>query len=1060
MIYISCSQGYSTSKSQISITFPVYQTGQLPQIGSDSQDGSWGLADPLVKSEINCWAILISGPEPEMSSSQCMIGRTDTSPQIPLRMIPVGVIHGGYKAGESITLDVLSGERRNFYLFGFKASPLNFCMDFNQSMQEGFLSNPYLVAIQEGVDLRPGVSTQVDFIPELISTQRVDDCNGPAFLHQKFEPYHPQGLPYLGDGSDGILEVPLGSTMDLETTIGDKGVPLVTIDKITSTIKISSEEAIVVPESSWDGKIASNDLVNLYVNSAKNGKTKMLYRIDGVTKQMIPLKTVDVDSLNSPTYLSVQGLSNFFLFVAKDSVHGNELWISDGSVSGTQLLKDINPGPSDSNPTNFFLADNGKIYFWADDGIHGSELWQTDGSALGTTLVKDINTNLGVGSVTSGRSDMISKDQYTFFYANGNDGVEVYYLNTGTNDVSLTGNLSTATGYNVNVPGEYNQISTDGVYVYFANYQSTGMILYKFDLGTKTATALSVSNPHSLIFNGTNRMYYMEYVPGQGNVIKYYSGGGQYLFKDPDTSDSGISSSSNGFYNRVMLGSKLLFIWGHQSLYGYEFWSTDDLQGSASLLKDIYPNSLSGVAGTEYGTGSYNSFDYNQIILNGKLLFVGVTPTEGQELWSTDGTTGGTLMVSDIASGTMDSSPRAFALNGSYAYFWARNSLANQIFRTNGGTIEQISDFIDDSDSGSLAMRPFALGSDMYVFIEVDDPNPPCGDMEVGQRLLARVQSYDPTTNEMLLELDQDKLNGVNQASLNSLPNGSSLTNQFCEMTITRVPQLDSIEFHGGSLVTNFLHEPFASQYSAPLIIKTSHGINVYERANHINLDGAGYAGAGSENSYASGYGTSGHATSGGALGNAGGTDYSCGFGGGHATSGAGSKAGEQVGDAHACGLYDINQSCLTGKIFMGGGGGHSATPSTHRGHGGGSLILESRTIHIFPGASLTLSAKGKDGVAIDNGYLKDGGGGAGGSVLLQVENLANEGSINIDVSGGNSSMDGSCTQQTGASAGRSHVNVFNQFIGNRLKVQRTPGNGVPNKGTCFFSHLNVIDCL
>jgi len=34
---------------------------------------------------------------------------------------------------------------------------------------------------------------------------------------------------------------------------------------------------------------------------------------------------------------------------------------------------------------------NGKLYFNANDGVHGRELWATDGTEAGTQLVKDIS---------------------------------------------------------------------------------------------------------------------------------------------------------------------------------------------------------------------------------------------------------------------------------------------------------------------------------------------------------------------------------------------------------------------------------------------------------------------------------------------------------------------------------------------------------------------------------------------------------------------------------------------------------------------------------------------
>ncbi len=64
---------------------------------------------------------------------------------------------------------------------------------------------------------------------------------------------------------------------------------------------------------------------------------------------------------------------------------GAEIWVSDGTASGTSIVADINPGDGDgSNPFAFFEL-NGNLYFNANAG--SSELWTTDGTEAGTTLV-------------------------------------------------------------------------------------------------------------------------------------------------------------------------------------------------------------------------------------------------------------------------------------------------------------------------------------------------------------------------------------------------------------------------------------------------------------------------------------------------------------------------------------------------------------------------------------------------------------------------------------------------------------------------------------------------
>jgi ELWxxDGT repeat protein len=86
------------------------------------------------------------------------------------------------------------------------------------------------------------------------------------------------------------------------------------------------------------------------------------------------------------------------LFPAADLVSGLELWRSDSSDQGTQLLRDIFPGPADSLsagsdplPIHEFVTAGRYAFFSADDGAHGRDLWRSDGTGGGTTLVRDID---------------------------------------------------------------------------------------------------------------------------------------------------------------------------------------------------------------------------------------------------------------------------------------------------------------------------------------------------------------------------------------------------------------------------------------------------------------------------------------------------------------------------------------------------------------------------------------------------------------------------------------------------------------------------------------------
>ena len=91
----------------------------------------------------------------------------------------------------------------------------------------------------------------------------------------------------------------------------------------------------------------------------------------------------------------METIGNTLYFSADDGIYGHNLWKSDGTASGTVMVKDINPGSGESftyTPAVKPVVMNNELYFNANDGINGYELWKSDGTASGTVMVKDINS--------------------------------------------------------------------------------------------------------------------------------------------------------------------------------------------------------------------------------------------------------------------------------------------------------------------------------------------------------------------------------------------------------------------------------------------------------------------------------------------------------------------------------------------------------------------------------------------------------------------------------------------------------------------------------------------
>lgn len=110
-----------------------------------------------------------------------------------------------------------------------------------------------------------------------------------------------------------------------------------------------------------------------------------------------------------------------------DPRHGSELWRSDGTVRGTRVVKDIHPGPgsafSEGDPPELVVMDRA-LYFAADDGDHGRELWRTDGTLPGTWMVADVQP----GTAGSDPKNLSADTGWLFFSATtAGFGSETWY---------------------------------------------------------------------------------------------------------------------------------------------------------------------------------------------------------------------------------------------------------------------------------------------------------------------------------------------------------------------------------------------------------------------------------------------------------------------------------------------------------------------------------------------------------------------------------------------------------------------------------------------------------
>lgn len=302
-------------------------------------------------------------------------------------------------------------------------------------------------------------------------------------------------------------------------------------------------------------------------------------------------------------------------FSADDGKNGRELWVSDGTTQGTNLVKNIHPGnPNYQNsgymdssiPTHFIEFDN-KLYFSARDSQNNSELWVTDGTTQGTKLLAEIGSNI-VGNPQGSAPDYGSDpDNFTKF--NG----KLYFA---AND----------------------RINGDELWVTDGTTQGTNLVIDICPIISeyRDRTKPCSSSPRNLIAMG-NKLYFTADDGETGRKLWVSDGTkeGTNLVKDIDREGDRDNAGYLNPQHLTSFNNKLYFTAGDDRT-GRELWVSDGTEQGTSLVKDI---------NLEEGKGSEPD---NFTEFNNKLYFSADDGENGRELWATDGTEQGTTLVADL----------------------------------------------------------------------------------------------------------------------------------------------------------------------------------------------------------------------------------------------------------------------------------------------------------------------------------------------------------------------------------------------------------------------------
>ncbi len=405
-------------------------------------------------------------------------------------------------------------------------------------------------------------------------------------------------------------------------------------------------------------KIVQLDATNLIVIPKDDSDTTALWKTDGTNANTLKIKKIQLDNF----YIGDYGRLNNKLYFSGgnfSSSSGNyDLWVTDGSTSGTQLLTNLRPSGS-SSPSQFYTF-NGLVYMEAWNTATLRSVYRTDGTVAGTIKLLD---NYSIGD---------------YVEYNGN----LYFKNTEKNLMRTDGTVAntvavTNLSINTSTRGS-SELAVANNLIFFTSYGGNGIELYKSD-GTIAGTGLvkdinagvAHASPQGFaVLN--NNLYFLA-----------FDGTNYGLWKSDGTNAGTVLIKTLGnkvnvtYYFQLKNVNNILYFDYNDGTNGHELWKSDGTNSGTVLVKDINPNGSSG-------SRSFTD-------CNGKLYFTANNNANGLELWTSDGTAAGTNMLYDVNPGVAGSFPQSITYFNNYIYFFAFSATKGyELWRIDPNTLETI----------------------------------------------------------------------------------------------------------------------------------------------------------------------------------------------------------------------------------------------------------------------------------------------------------------------------------------------------------------------------------